>query len=132
MQMTTFLKRVLVLDAASCLGLSAMLIAGGGPLAELLGLPTGLARGAGLLLLPIGLFILWLGTRHSAHPALVWAVILGNAGWTMESLITAFATPGISVIGGLFVVGQALAVLTLAALEFFGLQQSLRAVSVSG
>ena len=132
MQMTRFLKRVLILDAASCLGLSAVLIAGGVALAELFGLPTGLTRGAGLLLLPVGLFILWLGTRQAAHPALVWAVILGNVGWTAESLITAFATPGISAIGGLFVVGQAAAVLTLSVLEFVGLQRSFQAASVQG
>ena len=123
MQMTTFLKRVLILDAASCLGMGAVLIAGGGTLAELFGLPIGLTRGAGLLLLPIGVFILWLGTRRQAHPALVWAVILGNVGWTMESLITAFATPGISAVGSLFVAGQAAAVLMLAGLEYVGLQR---------
>ena len=124
MQMTKFLKRVLILDAASCLALGAMLIAGGGALAELLGLAHGLTRGAGLLLLPIALFILWLGTRQATHPALVWAVILGNVGWTAESLVTTFSTPGISGLGSLFVAGQAAAVLGLAGLEFIGLQSS--------
>jgi hypothetical protein len=124
MIMTTYLKRVLILDSVSCLSMGALLVAGGDGFAQLLALPTALAVGAGLVLLPLGLFILWLGTRTSAPPALVWLVILGNVVWSVESFVTAFATPGISTFGTSFVLGQAGAVLALAALEYFGVQKA--------
>jgi hypothetical protein len=124
MQITTFLKRVLILDSASCLSMGALLVAGGDSFARLLGLPAPLAVGAGLALLPLGFFILWLGTRTSAPAALIWLIILGNVAWSAESMVTAFATPGITGFGTLFVLGQAGAVLALAAFEYVGLQKA--------
>ncbi len=128
---TTFLKRVLIIDALSCLGMGAMLIAGGGALADLLGLPAALGNGAGLALVPLGLFIFWLGTREAVHPALIWLVILGNVGWTVGSLILVFATPAITALGASFVGGQAAIVLALAALEYVGLERSRAAAGAS-
>ena len=130
MPLTNFLKRVLILDSASCLFMGAILLAGGGDLSDLLGLSGSLVSGAGSLLIPLGLFILWLGTRSAAHPALVWLVIVGNVGWAAESLIVAFTTAGITGLGTLFVAGQGAAVAALAALEYAGLQRS-RAVAAS-
>ena len=124
MKLSIFLKRVLILDAASCLGMGAVLLAGDGALSALLGLPESLLAGAGYLLIPLGLFIGWLGTRNAAHAALVWLVIVGNVGWTVESLIVAFGTAGITGLGSLFVAGQGAAVLALAILEFVGLHRS--------
>ena len=131
MPMTTFLKRVLIVDAVSCLGMGAMLIGGGSVLADLLGLPAVLTHGAGLALVPLGLFIFWLGTREAVHPAFVWVVILGNVGWTLESLMTVFTAPAITALGTLFVAGQAAVVLGLAALEYVGLDRSRAATAVS-
>ena len=128
MPLTNFLKRVLILDSASCLFMGAILLAGGGDLSDLLGLSGSLVSGAGSLLIPLGLFILWLGTRSAAHLALVWLVIVGNVGWAAESLIVAFTTAGITGLGTLFVAGQGAAVAALAALEYTGLQRS-RAVA---
>ena len=124
MQLTTFLKRVLILDSASCLFMGVLLLAGGQPLSDLLGLSAALVAGAGAMLIPLGLFIGWLGTRSAAPPSLVWLVIIGNVGWTVESQIVAFTTAGITGLGTFFVAGQGAAVLVLAALEFAGLQRS--------
>ena len=124
MLLSTFLKRILVLDAASCLGMGAALVIGEGALSGLTGLSEPLLVGAGYLLIPLGLFIGWLGTRTAAHAALVWLVIVGNVGWTLESLFVAFAAAGITGLGSLFVAGQGAAVLALAALEYVGLQRS--------
>ena len=121
MQMTTFLKRVLLLDAASCLGMGAGLAIGADLLAGPLGLPAALLGGAGFLLIPLGLFIFWLGTRSAAPAFLVMVVIVGNLGWTAESLFVAFGQPGISALGTAFVAAQAAAVLGLALLEIAGL-----------
>ncbi len=129
MQMTTFLKRVLLLDAASCLGMGAGLALGAAMLAPLFGLPAALIEGAGLVLIPIGLFIFWLGTRNAAPAALVWAVIVGNIGWTAESLFVAFGQAGITALGTAFVAVQAAAVLGLALLEYSGLRGARGAVA---
>ena len=122
MQMTTFLKRVLLLDSASCLLMGIGLALGAGTLAGPFGLPTGLVAGAGLALIPIGLFILWLGTRSTAPAALVYVVIVGNLGWTVESLVVAFGQQGITALGTAFVAVQAAAVLGLALLEYVGVK----------
>jgi len=128
MQMTTFLKRVLLLDAASCLLMGAGLAIGSGSLATPLGLPAGLLEGAGLALLPLGLFIGWLGTRSIASAAFVWLVIVGNLAWVAESLFVAFGQPAITALGTSFVAGQAAAVLGLALLEYAGVRRA-RAVA---
>ena len=124
MQLSHFLKRILILDSASCLGMGAALIVGDGALSELTGLSELLLAGAGYLLIPLGLFIGWLGSRDAAQVGLVWLVIVGNVGWTLESLVVAFTVTGITSLGSLFVAGQGAAVLALAALEYVGLQRS--------
>ena len=121
MRITMFLKRVLLLDAASCLGMGAGLLIGATALAAPLGLSAALLGGAGLLL-PLGLFIGWLGLRAEAPAALVWLVILGNLGWVGESLLVAFGRAGVSGLGIAFVTVQAAAVLGLALLEYAGLR----------
>lgn len=122
MRITAFLKRVLLLDAASCLGMGAGLLIGANALAAPLGLSAALLGGAGLLLLPLGLFIGWLGLRGEAPAALVWIVILGNLGWVGESLLVAFGQAGITSLGIAFVTVQAAAVLGLALLEYAGVR----------
>ena len=124
MQMTTFLKRVLLIDSASCLLMGAGLAIGAGALATPFGLPAGFIEGAGLVLLPIGLFIGWLGTRSIASAAFVWLVVVGNLGWVAESLFVAFGQPAITALGTLFVAGQAAAVLALALLEYAGVRRA--------
>jgi hypothetical protein len=124
MHFSTFLKRVLILDAASCLGMSALLLLGTGALAPLFGLDAAIVRGAGLALLPIGLFILWLGTRAAAPAALVYAVIVGNILWSVESVALAATTDGITPLGIAFVTAQAAAVALLSTLEWVGIRRS--------
>lgn len=122
MRITMFLKRVLLLDAASCLGMGAGLLIGANALAAPLGLSAALLGGAGLLLLPLGLFIGWLGLRAEAPAVLLWIVILGNLGWVGESLLVAFGQPGVTALGTAFTIFQAAAVLGLALLEYAGLR----------
>ena len=62
---------------------------GAAALAPLFGLPEPLVRTAGLLLLPLAAFIVWLASRPAPPRALVWVVILGNVGWTAESFVVA-------------------------------------------
>lgn len=120
MHVSKFLKLVFAADAINCLGMGTALAIGSGPLAPLFGLPQDLVLGAGLVLLPIGLFIAWIATRGQAPALFVWAIILGNAGWVIESLIVADTVLTITALGTAFVVAQAAAVAVLATLEVMG------------
>jgi len=94
------------------------------PLAPMFGLAEPLVRTAGLLLLPLAAFIGWLASRPAPPRALVWVVILGNLGWTAESLaLVGQSQPSITAFGTAFVAFQALAVLGLAMLEYAGLRR---------
>ena len=129
MQLTNFLRAVLKIDAASCLGMAALAL----PYAVVLQGPLGIASAelaaAAALLIPIGLFILWLGTRRAAPAALVWLVIAGNLGWAAASLVAAASLPGITPLGQAAVAGQGLAVLALALAEWAGLRSAQEASS---
>jgi len=128
MASTTFLRRVLALDAASCAAMGLGMSLAAAPLGARFGLPVELVRAAGLLLLPLAAFIGWLASRPAPPPLLVWLVIVGNLGWTAESFVLlgrSDPTP----LGAGFVALQALAVLGLAGLEYLGLRRMLTAAA---
>ena len=123
MTFNPFLKRILILDSASCLVLGVLLSTGSAALAPLFGIDRATIGGAGIALIPIGLFIIWLGSRAGAHPGLIWAVILGNLLWAADSLILVSSSPGITALGTAVVSAQAAAVAGLALLEWIGLRR---------
>ena len=127
MRMTTFLKRVLLLDAASCLGMGLGLMAGANALAGPFGLPTTLLSGAAISLIPIGLFMAFVATRAAPPALLVWLIILGNAGWVVQSLSLIAVSPSISALGTAFVLAQAAFVTVVMSLEYTGLRRALAA-----
>ena len=122
MILSTFQRTVLKLDAASCLAMAAVLVPAAASLQAPLGIDANILRGAGLALFPLGLFILWLGTRRAAPAVFVWLVIVGNIGWTLASFAVAANLPAITPAGQALVVVQAIAVLLLAVLEWRGLR----------
>ena len=128
MQFSKFLRTILKLDAASCLGMGAAVLLFAGSLSGPLGIGTGILQAAAASLIPIGLFIAGLASRRSAPAGLVWLVILGNVGWTAMSFATASSLPGITPLGQAAVAGQALAVLALTISEWVGLRSSQRAI----
>jgi hypothetical protein len=123
MSNTLFLRRILALDSLSCLAMGLLMGLGAGSLAPLFGLPEGLVRGAGLALLPLAAFIVWLATRPNPPRLLVWVVILGNLTWTAESFITLGQSEA-TALGTAFVAAQAVAVLGLACLEYVGVRKA--------
>lgn len=128
--LSPFLRRVLAVDAASCLGMGALCAAGAGVLAAPLGLPRALLLEAGLVLLACAAVIGWLASHSAAPRALVLFVILGNAGWVLGSLlllVSPFVAP--TTLGGVFVVAQAAAVAVITELEWIGLRRAEVAVA---
>ena len=124
MASTTFLRRILALDSASCALLGLLLTLDGAVLSPLFGLGERLLLGAGLLLLPLAAFIGWLASRPTPPSPLVWLVVVGNVAWTAESfLLIATESAGITPLGTAFVAGQAAAVLVVAMLEYAGLRR---------
>jgi hypothetical protein len=120
--MTAFVRRVLFVDAATCVGTGLFLALLAAPLAPFLGLPAELLLYAGLALLPIAAFIAWVATREQMSAAGVWLVIIGNAAWVLASLALLFAVSP-TVLGYAFVIGQALIVAALAEMEYVGLRK---------
>ncbi len=120
---TLFLRRVLALDALSCLAMGLLMSLGAAALAPTFGLPEPLLRYAGLALLPLATFIGWLASRPQPPRALVWVVIAGNLGWTAESFLTLGQVQATG-LGTAFVTGQALAVAGLSMLEYLGLRKA--------
>lgn len=122
---SSFLRRVLLADAAVS-GASGLLMMLGAGLAEApLGLPAGLLRYSGLGLLPFAAFVAYLASRESLPRPAVWAVIACNALWVVDSvllLLSGWVEP--TGLGYAFVIAQALVVAMLAEMQYLGLRRS--------
>ena len=119
---TAFLRRVLMVDAATCLATGVLLSLFATPLSTLLGLPAALLFYAGASLFPIAAFMAWLALRRDVARWGAWLVILGNAGWVAGSvLVLVLFSP--TALGYAFVIAQAVVVAFLAELECSGLRR---------
>ena len=124
-QTSTFLRRILVLDAVSCAGMGLLLVTFSGGLSGVLSLPAELLQQASAVLLPFASLLAFLSTRARLPRAAVWAVIVANAIWAVDSIVllfTGWVQP--SLLGYLFVVAQAAFVAAIAELEYMGLRKS--------
>lgn len=122
---STFLRRVLVLDAVSCAGMGLLLMTFSAGLAGVLNLPAALLQQASIVLLPFAALLAFLSTRSRLPRAAVWAVIVANAIWAIDSIVllfTGWVQPNL--LGYLFVAGQAAFVAVIAELEYVGLRKS--------
>lgn len=115
-----FLRRVLLLDAATCLTTGLGLTVGGALTARLTTLPPDLLQGAGLSLFPIALFMAAVAMRRPVPAAGVWLVVLGNVAWVLGSLYLLAGAVTFNAFGAAFILLQAVAVAVLAALETAG------------
>lgn len=120
----TFLRRVLAVDAIGAAVSGIALIAGAEAIAPLLGLPVSLIESVGIAFVPFAAFVGWLASRETPPATGVWAVMLLNALWVVESLLVAAGVwfqP--SSFGVAVIVAQALGIATLAELEYVGLKR---------
>lgn len=112
------LRNILLADAATCVAMGLLLVAGAEPLAKLLSLPKPLLTYAGAALLPVAAFIVWVATRTRPNVPATWFVIVGNVAWVLASfalLVSGWVSP--SALGEVFVGAQAVAVAIFAAVE---------------
>jgi hypothetical protein len=119
-----FLRRALILDAAASGATAVLLIVAAGFLDGLLGLPVGLLRGAGLVLVPYVAFVVFVATRQRPEPAAVITIIASNALWAAASvllLLSGKVAP--TGLGIAFVLGQAMVVALLGELQYVGLRR---------
>ena len=125
---STFLRLVLLIDAVTCAATGLMTMLGAAALEQSLGLPAALLRYAGFSLLPFAGFLLFLAARQKSSASPIWAAILLNVLWTVDSfliLVTGWVAP--TQLGYGLVTAQALGVAMLAVLEYVGLRKSVTA-----
>ena len=121
----SFLRNVLLLDAAASGATALLLIAGAGLLDQLLGLPVPLLREAGLILVPYVAFVAWVGTRETISRGAVWAIVAANALWALASaglLVSGLVAP--TALGYAFVIAKAVVVALLGELQYVGLRRN--------
>jgi len=120
-----FLRRVLLIDAASSGALGLLLLTCASLLGGMLDLPAAMLEEAGFVLLPFALMLAFLGSRTRLPKALVWTVIAVNVIWAFDScvlLLSGWVQPNLR--GHAFIAGQAAFVAVIAQLEFVGLRKS--------
>ena len=118
-------RTVLLVDAATCVAMGAVLTVGTGLVATLTALPSALLLYAGLALFPIAAFMVAVAMQATTWDAGVWLVIIGNVLWVVGSLwlmVSGWIAP--NALGYVFITAQALAVALLAALEHVALRRA--------
>jgi hypothetical protein len=119
------LRRALQIDAVAIGAMAVLLTSSAGALAPELDLPEALLRETGLFLIVYAALVGWLSGRAVMARPLVWAVIAGNALWTLGSLVLLVDGPvAPNLLGEAFVALQALAVGVFAELQYVGLRRS--------
>jgi len=125
-----FLRYALLADAVASGATGLLMIAGADLLTGLLGLPVGLMREAGLLLIPYVALVAFVGTREVISRQAVQTIIALNVVWVAASvglLVTDFVAP--TALGTAFVLAQAAAVAVFAELQFIGLRRGEAAIA---
>ncbi len=128
--LSPFLRRVLLADAIASGATGLLLFVGAGWLADLLQLPDALLRPVGLFLILYGAFVAYVATRVNASRGTVWAIIIVNALWAVDSivlLVSGWVTP--NALGYVFVIAQALVVAAFAEAQTIGLRQRVKAIA---
>lgn len=119
------LRRTLWLDAIVSGATGLLLLFGATFLVDLFALPEALLRYAGLALVPYVAFVVFVAQRQPVSLTATWVVIVANVLWATASialLFTGWVAP--NVLGGGFVLFQALVVAAFAVLQFMALRHS--------
>jgi hypothetical protein len=121
---SALLRKALLTDAVLS-GVTGLALAlASVPLAGLLSLPAGLLQWSAVILIPFAAFVAVVGTRNRVRQPLVLMIIAINILWAADSvllLFTGWVEP--TLLGKIFVVGQAVIVVVVAEFEFLGLRR---------
>lgn len=123
-KVTDFLRRALYADAAISGATGLLMMLGAGLLQDILGVPDSLLYYAGLSLLPFAALLVYLATRESLARPVIWAVIVYNALWAIDSILllfTGWVAP--TALGYAFISAQAVVVAIFAELQYLGLRR---------
>jgi len=115
------LRKVLWIDATTCIASGLLMTAGASALAPVLGLPETFLRGSGLALFPVAAFIAAVALKAVRSMAAVSLVVAGNLVWVVGSFwVIDGGVHHPTTAGVAFTLAQAAGVLVLAALETRG------------
>lgn len=124
---STFLRTVIALDAAACGVMGAAFAFDAGWLAAPLGLSPALMQPVGLFLVGYAALLAWLATRPTLPRAAVWALVGFNVLWAVESVgLVALGRAQPTALGLAVVIGQAVAALIVAELQYLSLRKARR------
>ena len=122
---TAFLRRVLLWDAAVCGAAGLVLVPAAGGLEERTGLPAPLLRVVGLVVIPWAGLLAAMARMAVLPRAGVAAVMVGNAGWALASVLAlAFGALRPTPLGDVFVLAQAAVVAWFAERQAAGLRRA--------
>jgi hypothetical protein len=122
---STFLRRILLADAAISGATGVLMAAGAGLLEPLLGIPADLLRYAGASLLPFAALLAHFATRERLPAPAVPAIVTVNALWAAASivlLLSGWIAP--TGLGYAFVIAQAVVVAAFAELQYFAARKA--------
>lgn len=125
--MLPLFRLALRLDGAVSGAAGLITLALSGWLATQIGAPAATVMAVGVFLVAYALTLLQLARAASAPPWLMWSVVIGNGIWVAASIALAFSTlitP--TTLGLVLLIGQAVAVLGFAELQFIGARRSVR------
>lgn len=122
---TSFLRRILFLDATVSGAAGLLMALGAGPLGAALLVPPDLLRYAGFICIAFAALLAALGRADALPRGAVLAVIVGNVAWVLASVAVLFVD-GVrpNPLGHAFILGQAAAVAVLAELQTLGLRRA--------
>jgi hypothetical protein len=126
----SFLRRVLTIDAVTCVGVGLLFSLGADLLSPLLEVPRSWLQCAGLALFPIAAFVAWVATDDQLSLSRVRVTIIGNLLWGGGSVVLLVSGwISLNFFGTTFIVVQAIAVTVFAALQYIGWRKILSVLS---
>lgn len=112
------LRKLLFLDAGTCIAMGVLLVSSAGFLSDLLSVPAALLFYAGVILLPVAAFMAVTAVRTPVSRLAVRSILAGNVLWVVASLglvLGAWISP--NALGYAFILFQAAAVALLTVFE---------------
>ena len=122
---STYLRRILTIDAAMSGATALLLVLAASALARLLALPELLLRIAGIALVPFVIYVAAVSRREVVPRASVLAIIVMNIAWVIASvwlLLGGVIQP--NAFGYAFIIAQAVAVALFAELQLVALRKA--------